>query len=69
MWNAALRCDHGPFRVVVVDMVGAVTYACIYSSEQHLWSNPISAPVPAGDVSSTQRTPCSHRECNLLPVS
>ncbi|KAK3124313.1 hypothetical protein QOZ80_7BG0584820 [Eleusine coracana subsp. coracana] len=49
-WNAALLCDDGglgPFRVVVVvATVQGFTYACVYSSEQHVWSNPISTQKP-----------------------
>ncbi|KAK3126273.1 hypothetical protein QOZ80_7AG0554170 [Eleusine coracana subsp. coracana] len=50
MWNAALLCDHDPFRVVLVASVGAFTSACIYSSKQHLWSTPISAPHPRASL-------------------
>ncbi|XP_062187871.1 uncharacterized protein LOC133891168 [Phragmites australis] len=53
-WSAALLCaapgcDHvdcgyGPFRVVVVatEPFDGLTSACVYSSEQHAWSVPIS---------------------------
>ncbi|KAK3126197.1 hypothetical protein QOZ80_7AG0553040 [Eleusine coracana subsp. coracana] len=58
-WTAALicaapGCDHrltddcsyGPFRVVVVatGRFDGVTYACVYSSEQDAWSEPIYVP-------------------------